>query len=98
MTKPHVLAMPKVHPLYLKALGEHFEVHPYAPDAGAEGLKAVAPQVVGLAGGGESHIPGALLAQLPQLKVVSIFGVGYDGVDVQAALARKVPVTHTPRC
>jgi len=88
--------MPKVHPLYLEALGEHFEVHPYAPDAGDEALKAVAPRIVGLAGGGESVIPGSLLQQLPQLKVVSIFGVGYDGVDVQAALARQVPVTHTP--
>jgi len=28
--------------------------------------------------------------------VVSIFGVGYDGVDVATALARGVPVTHTP--
>jgi len=96
VSKPSILAMPKVHPLYLKALAEHYEVHAYAPEAGDAALDAVAPRVVGLAGGGESVIPGALLARLPALKVVSIFGVGYDGVDVEAARRQQVPVTHTP--
>ena len=87
--------MPKVHPLYLQALNAHFEVHTCDPESEPQ-LQALAPHIVGLAGGGESVIPGALLAQLPALKVVSIFGVGYDGVDVATALARGVPVTHTP--
>jgi hydroxypyruvate reductase len=34
--------------------------------------------------------------QLPALEIVSIMGVGYDKVDVQSAIARGVPVTHTP--
>ena len=87
--------MPKVHPLYLQALNAHFEVHTCDPESEPQ-WQALAPHIVGLAGGGESVIPGALLAQLPALKVVSIFGVGYDGVDVATALARGVPVTHTP--
>ena len=97
LSKPSILAMPKVHPLYLQALTAHYEVHTLAPESESEAqLQALAPHIVGLAGGGESVIPGALLAQLPALKVVSIFGVGYDGVDVATALARGVPVTHTP--
>jgi hydroxypyruvate reductase len=96
LTKPDILAMPKVHPLYIKALESAFNVHHYSPDASPGELAAIAPRVIGLAGGGESVIPGALLSQLPALKVVSIFGVGYDGVDVQTAIDRKVPVTHTP--
>ncbi len=95
MSKPSILAMPKVHPLYLQALNAHFEVHTCDPESEPQ-WQALAPHIVGLAGGGESVIPGALLAQLPALKVVSIFGVGYDGVDVATALARGVPVTHTP--
>ena len=95
MSKPSILAMPKVHPLYLQALNAHYEVHTCDPESEPQ-LQALAPHIVGLAGGGESVIPGALLAQLPALKVVSIFGVGYDGVDVATALARGVPVTHTP--
>ncbi len=95
MSKPSILAMPKVHPLYLQALNAHFEVHTCDPESEPQ-WQALAPHIVGLAGGGESVIPGALLAQMPALKVVSIFGVGYDGVDVATALARGVPVTHTP--
>jgi lactate dehydrogenase-like 2-hydroxyacid dehydrogenase len=34
--------------------------------------------------------------QLPALKIVSVMGVGYDGIDVAAAKARGVVVTHTP--
>jgi len=56
----------------------------------------LAPRIVGVAATGESRVPATLLAQLPNLKVVSVFGVGYDGVDTQAAIARGVPVTHTP--
>lgn len=33
---------------------------------------------------------------LPNLKVISNFGVGYDGVDANAACQRGVIVTHTP--
>ena len=36
------------------------------------------------------------MAQLPALEIVSIMGVGYDGVDVAAAKARGAMVTHTP--
>jgi lactate dehydrogenase-like 2-hydroxyacid dehydrogenase len=37
-----------------------------------------------------------LLATLPNLKVISSFGVGYDLVDAAAAAARKITVTNTP--
>jgi lactate dehydrogenase-like 2-hydroxyacid dehydrogenase len=36
------------------------------------------------------------LAQLHSAKVVSVFGVGYDGIDVQAAKEHGIAVTHTP--
>ena len=38
----------------------------------------------------------ALIAALPRLEVVSIFGVGTDSVDLEAARERNVPVTNTP--
>ena len=31
-----------------------------------------------------------------KLEIVSVFGVGYDGVDVAAARERGIAVTHTP--
>jgi lactate dehydrogenase-like 2-hydroxyacid dehydrogenase len=38
----------------------------------------------------------ASLDAMPNLKVISNFGVGYDGVDANAACERGVIVTHTP--
>jgi lactate dehydrogenase-like 2-hydroxyacid dehydrogenase len=41
-------------------------------------------------------VPRELIAQMPALEIVSVFGVGYDGVDVAAARERGIAVTHTP--
>ena len=49
-----------------------------------------------VAGSGDSKVSAELMAQLPALELISIMGVGYDGVDVAAAKARGVTVTHTP--
>jgi lactate dehydrogenase-like 2-hydroxyacid dehydrogenase len=38
----------------------------------------------------------ALMAQLPNLRIISSFGVGYDLVDARAAATRNVTVTNTP--
>lgn len=94
--KPDVLAMRKLHPFYLKALETAFTVHVDAHSSDAAAFAALAPRIVGLAASGESVVPGSLLMQLPALKVVSVFGVGYDGVDVAAALQHGVGVSHTP--
>jgi lactate dehydrogenase-like 2-hydroxyacid dehydrogenase len=70
----------------------HDRTHTEDPAAFA----ALAPRIVGVAGTGEALVPRSLLAQLPQAKVVSVFGVGYDGVDLDAAIEFGIPVTHTP--
>ncbi|MBE0529369.1 MAG: 2-hydroxyacid dehydrogenase [Rhodospirillales bacterium] len=45
---------------------------------------------------GESVFREKHIAALPNLKIIANFGVGYDGIEVQAAKARGVMVTHTP--
>ena len=96
MSKPEILAVANVHPLYLKALKESFVVHERAHENSFAEFAKLAPRIVGVAAGGESLVPRSLLEQLPNLKLVSVFGVGYDGIDVQAAVSRGVMVTHTP--
>ena len=96
MSKQDILVVAKVHPLYLEALKAHYNVHICAHEGDAAAFAALAPRIVGVAAGGESSVPGALLEQLPNVKLVSVFGVGYDGIDVQAAIRRGVKVTHTP--
>ena len=96
MSKPDILAVVKLHPFYQEALQSLYTVHDRSHLGDAAAFAALAPKIVGVAATGESLVPAALLAQLTGLKVISVFGVGYDGVDTQAAIARGVPVTHTP--
>lgn len=56
----------------------------------------IAPRIRAIAASGESKVPATLVQQLPALEMISVFGVGYDGVDVPAARARGIPVTNTP--
>jgi hydroxypyruvate reductase len=95
-TKPDVLAVAKLHPFYLQALQTLYTVHDRTHTEDPAGFVDLAPRIVGVAGTGEASVPRSLLAQLPHAKVVSVFGVGYDGVDVGAAIEFGIPVTHTP--
>jgi lactate dehydrogenase-like 2-hydroxyacid dehydrogenase len=47
-------------------------------------------------GHGGAVVKAELLDTLPNLEIVAINGVGYDGVDVEACRSRRVKVTHTP--
>jgi hydroxypyruvate reductase len=84
-----VLLAPKVSPLYLDLLKQGFTTHAQLDDA-------IAPRIRGFAASGESKIDAATIARLPALEIISVMGVGYDGVDVAAAKARNIMVTHTP--
>ena len=96
MPRPHVLLVSKPAPFFLELLKAAFVVHQRLHETDpAEFLKA-APLIRGIAGSGESTVTGALIDQLPALEMVAIMGVGYDRVDVAAAIKRGIVVTHTP--
>ena len=90
-----VLAVARLSPLLMPQLATSFDLQ-VLPDLDEAALAAVAPRVRGIAASGDSKVPASLIARLPALEVVSVMGVGYDGVDVAAAKARGVVVTHTP--
>ncbi|MEO7885912.1 MAG: NAD(P)-dependent oxidoreductase, partial [Polaromonas sp.] len=96
LSRPHILAVSKLPPFLMEPLAAAFVVHDRLHETDPEAFAMVAPQIRGISGGGESKVTAALIEKLPALEVVSIFGVGYDGVDVPAALSRRIPVTHTP--
>ena len=60
------------------------------------GLDDHGDQVTGLLPPGHMRIDGALMDRLPNLKVISTYGVGYDAIDAAAAAARGIFVAHTP--
>jgi hydroxypyruvate reductase len=87
--KPDLLTVAKLAPFLIEPLQAAFTLHTQPEGAPLDRIRAIC-------GSGESKVSAELMAQLPALQIVSIMGVGYDGVDVAAAKARGVLVTHTP--
>ena len=96
MSKPDILAVAKLHPFYQKHLESVYTVHDRTHDTEPDAFAQLAPRIVGVAANGESRVSRELLTRLPNAKVVSVFGVGYDGVDVAAAIETGKLVGHTP--
>lgn len=96
MSSPHVLAAAKLSPLLAPQLHSAFQVHDRLHESDPQSFAAVAGQIRGVAASGDSKVSASLMAALPALEIISVMGVGYDGVDVAAARARGVMVTHTP--
>ncbi len=96
MSKIDLLAVAKPAPMLAPQLQQAFTVHERLHETDPAAFAAVAPRIRAITCGGESRVSAELIAQLPALEIISVFGVGYDGVDVAAAKARGVMVTHTP--
>ncbi len=95
--KPEVLAVTnKLPPAYLQTLREHFTVLDRLHELDPAAFALAAPHIQAIAVNGEVKVSRALIAQMHALKIISVFGVGYDGVDVAAAKERGIMVTHTP--
>ena len=96
MSDLHVLAAAKLSPLYTAQLGAAFRFHDRLHETDPAAFAQVASQIRAVAASGDSKVSAELMARLPALELISVMGVGYDGVDVAAARARGVMVTHTP--
>ncbi|HTP99745.1 MAG TPA: 2-hydroxyacid dehydrogenase, partial [Casimicrobiaceae bacterium] len=59
-------------------------------------LAAEGGRIRGLVQGGGTSTPTTLLDALPKLEIISVFGVGYDGVPVDYCKTRGIKVTNTP--
>jgi hydroxypyruvate reductase len=96
VSKIEILVVAKLPPFLMDPLRAAFVVHDRLHESDPAAFAKVAPNIRAIAASGESKVPKALIDQLPALEVISVMGVGYDGVDVAAAKARNVVVTHTP--
>jgi lactate dehydrogenase-like 2-hydroxyacid dehydrogenase len=98
MPNPTVVMTAGLMPMIQKQLETSFDLHrlDLAPDAAAL-FDAVGEHVIGLCHGGHAvHVDAAMMDRCPNLKLISNFGVGYDGVDTAAARERGIIVTNTP--
>lgn len=94
--RPDLLTVARLAPFLMEPLQRAFTVHERLHEGDAGAFARIAPQIRAICGSGESKVSAELMARLPALEIVSIMGVGYDGVDVAAAKARGVMVAHTP--
>ena len=95
--KLRVLQKGAYMPALETALATEFDVHQLwkEPDQAAY-LASHGSEFVGLATSARWGADAALIDALPNLKVISSFGVGYDTIDVNAAAKRGVLVGNTP--
>ncbi len=94
--RPEVLLVGPSRPVIARGLAG-FTVHSLAAAANRDAfLASVAHVRAMVVSAPVEPIDNALLARLPQLQIISSFGVGYDHIDATAAAKRGVVVTHTP--
>jgi lactate dehydrogenase-like 2-hydroxyacid dehydrogenase len=97
MPLPEILVTAPLPPFLYEPLKADFTCHDYHAAADKPALLAAAgARVRGLVQGGGTATPATLLDALPKLEIISVFGVGYDGVPVDYCRARGIKVTNTP--
>jgi lactate dehydrogenase-like 2-hydroxyacid dehydrogenase len=94
--QPEVLLIGPLRPILAQGLAD-FTVHKLGDADEESELLASAADIGAMAVSAPVRpIDDALLAALPELQIISSFGVGYDHVDTNAAARRGIIVTHTP--
>ena len=95
--KPDVLLMKAVAPGLMPTLDEAFTLHKLFEATDRESLlAAVGPRIRGVATGSGVNVDAVFFEKLPQLEIVSNYGVGYDSIDAAEAGRRGLIVTNTP--
>ncbi|MFN9765597.1 MAG: 2-hydroxyacid dehydrogenase [Pseudomonadota bacterium] len=91
-----VLGVARLSPLFAALIRERHALLDRLHETDPAAFAVAAPGIRAVAAGGDSRVDAGLIARLPALQIISVMGVGYDGIDVEAARARGVVVTHTP--
>ncbi len=93
--KPTLLLLSALPLGLMERLHEHFDCYLQSQLDDKQAV-SVAPIVRGIVATGESTVTREQIARLPALEIISVLGVGYDGIDLEAARDHHVCVTHTP--
>ncbi len=97
MPQADIIVTAPLPPFLYDPLKADYHCHDYNLAADKPGLLAREGRIVrGLVQGGGTVTPPLLLDALPKLEIISVFGVGYDGVPVDYCRTRGIKVTNTP--
>jgi lactate dehydrogenase-like 2-hydroxyacid dehydrogenase len=95
--QPEILVTAPLPPFLYEPLKSDYRCHDYYQSSHKPGLLAAeGARIRGLVQGGGTMTPTELLDQLPKLEIISVFGVGYDGVPVAYCKQHGLKVTNTP--
>jgi len=95
MSKPDLLMTVPMIPHATKQIEALFNVHKLWEAADKDALLSkVGQQIKAVAN--HSKVDAAMMAKMPNLKIVAGFGVGYDNVDAKYASQQGIIVTNTP--
>jgi hydroxypyruvate reductase len=95
--KPEIIITAKGHAGTMATLQAEFTAHLLGDAADRNAfLKKHAERVRGLATFGPMPVDGKLMDALPNLEIISNFGVGVDAINLADAKKRKIIVTNTP--
>ncbi|MDH4442750.1 MAG: 2-hydroxyacid dehydrogenase [Rhizobium sp.] len=97
MTKPSILQIGPYPQWDEEPLNAAFAVHRYFEAEDKAGLLSkVGPEIRGIATRGELGANRAMIEACPNLEIISVYGVGYDAVDLAACREHGIRVTNTP--
>jgi lactate dehydrogenase-like 2-hydroxyacid dehydrogenase len=97
MPSPEIIVTAPLPPFLYEPLKADYRCVDYHDASDKAGLlTAEGANVRGLVQGGGTVTPTSLLDALPKLEIISVFGVGYDGVPVDYCKKRGIKVTNTP--
>jgi hydroxypyruvate reductase len=92
-----ILVTAPLPPFLYEPLKSDYRCRDYAQAVDKPALLAeVGARIRGLVQGGGTVTPTSLLDALPALEIISVFGVGYDGVPTDYCRTRGIKVTNTP--
>lgn len=92
-----ILVIAKMGDYVQNQLDARFRAHKLYEAADPDAMIAeIGPSIRGVAAGAHRNVDIALMDKLPNLEIVTNFGVGYDNVDAKSAGARGIIVTNTP--
>ena len=97
MPKTEILIVAPIRPDAMAALEETYVCHHhYRHEDGQALLAEVGGRVRGAVSIGEKGVSASQMDLMPNLEIISCFGVGVDAIDLPAARERSVIVTNTP--
>ena len=93
--RPHLLLVTPVPPMLREKLSQNFVLHDDAVLEPAQRL-TLAAKVRAMLCNAQSVVSRLHMQQWPALEMISVIGVGMDGIDLEAAAAQRIAVRNTP--